>query len=997
MQNKGVVRVLAILLALVSLFYLSFSVVTGYYSNKAVEYAGGNKMKEYQYLDSLSGEKVYLGYTLKECREKEINLGLDLKGGMNVTLEVSVADILRVLSGYNNSPEFVQALQKTSELQKTNSQQDYLDLFVKTFEEINPGGQLASVFSTMELKEQISLKSTNAEVIAVLRGEIDAAISNSFNVLRTRIDRFGVVQPNIQRDNNNVGRIIIELPGVKEPERVRKLLQGSANLEFWETFDLIEIANNLMEADKILASGSVVKDTTAAVVADKAAEAKPKAPVTKQDSLKAALKKDKAVETDSVKLQQQFKKDHPLLAVLQIPGIETGQFSRGPVVGYAHYKDTATINAYFAQRAVKEVLPANLALKWTVKPINERGDIYQLIAIKTNRNNRAPLTGESVTDARADFAQTSAYANVSMSMNNEGAKIWGRMTKENINKSIAIALDGYIYSFPTVNGEITGGQSQITGNFTVEEAKDLANTLKSGKMPAPARIIQEDVVGPTLGQDAINSGLISFLIAFLVVLAYMMFYYGFIPGLIADIALFINVFFLIGILASFSAVLTLPGIAGIVLTLGMAVDGNVLIYERIKEELKGGKTMKKAIEDGFKGAISAIIDANVTTLITGIVLAVFGTGPIKGFANTLIIGIITSFITAVFLTRLMLELYASKNKAKDLPFSTSITKGWFQNAKLNFLGGRRVAYIISGTLIAISLVSFFTKGFSLGVDFSGGRNYIVRFDENVKPENVRSLLADAFDGTPVTVITIGDENQVRITTKYKIDDNSEKVDAEIEGLLYEGLKPLLKNTSKQTFVDSNIMSSQKVGPTIADDIKRAAVWAILFSILAIGLYILMRFRNVSYSMGAVVALAHDAIITLGVFSLLWDILPFSMEIDQSFIAAILTVIGYSVNDTVIVFDRIREYIKLYPKRDRMTIMNDAINNTLSRTFSTSFSTLIVLIIIFIFGGETIRGFVFAMLFGITVGTYSSIFIASPITYEFYKRSLKKADKDEVKK
>jgi SecD/SecF fusion protein len=986
MQNKGIVRVLAILLALVSLFYLSFSVVTGTYNRKAKEYAAGDKMKEYQYLDSLSGEEVYFGYTLKECREKEINLGLDLKGGMNVTLEVSVADILRALSGYNNSPEFVQALQLATERQKTNSQVQYLDLFVSAFEEVNPGGQLASVFSTMELKEQVSLKSTNAEVRTVLEKEIDGAISNSFNVLRTRIDRFGVVQPNIQRDNNNTGRILIELPGVKEPERVRKLLQGSANLEFWETYELTEIVNNLMEADRLLGTVTASTDTTATdTVATAAVEA------SKPDSLVAALKKGQTNETDTAKLQAQFRKEHPLLAALSIPGIETGQYARGPVIGYAHYKDTARINNYFKQRIVREVLPANLGLRWTVKPINERGDIYQLVAIKTNRDNRAPLGGESVTDARADFTQASAYANVSMSMNNEGAKIWARMTKENVGKSIAIALDGYIYSFPTVNGEISGGQSSITGNFTVEEAKDLANTLKSGKMPAPARIIQEDVVGPSLGQEAINSGLISFVIAFLLVMAYMIFYYGFTPGIIADLALLANVFFLFGILASFSAVLTLPGIAGIVLTMGMAVDANVLIYERIREEMKAGKSMKRAVTDGFSGAISAIIDANVTTLITGIVLSVFGTGPIKGFANTLIIGIITSFISAVFLTRLMLDWYVNRKEAKELPFTTPITKNWFQNVHLNFIGGRKVAYVISGILIAISVLSFVTRGFSLGIDFSGGRNYVVRFDEPVKTQDVRDLLADDFGGTGIQVITIGSDNQVRISTKYKIEDNSETIDDEIEAILYNGLKPLLKDATLEEFVDNNIQSSQKVGPTIADDIKRAAVWAVVIAIFAIGLYIFIRFRAVSYSLGATIALAHDTIITLGAFSLLYSIMPFSMEIDQAFIAAILTVVGYSVNDTVIIFDRIREFIGLYPKRERAQVMNESINAMISRTFSTSFSTILVLLIIFIFGGETIRGFIFAMLFGIVIGTYSSIFVAAPVTYELYKRKAKKEE------
>lgn len=993
MQNKGIVRVLAILLALVSLFYLSFSVVTGTYNKRAKEFAAGDKLKEYQYLDSLSGEEVYFGYTLKECREKEINLGLDLKGGMNVTLEVSVADILRALSGYNNSPEFTQALQTASERQKKSSQINYLDLFVSSFQEINPQGQLASLFSTMELKDKITLKSTNSEVVTVLRAEINGAISNSFNVLRSRIDRFGVVQPNIQRDNNNVGRILIELPGVKEPERVRKLLQGSANLEFWETYELSDIVNNIMEADKALANlkvskDSVETDSVETVVPVEKQEEVAAVPVTEQDSLIAALK-SKEANVDSLKMQAQFRKDHPLLSVLQVPGIETGQFSRGPIVGYVHYKDTAKVNAFFAQRVVKELLPANLGLRWTVKAVNDRGDIFQLIAIKTNRDNRAPLGGESITDARADFAQTSAYANVSMSMNSEGAKIWARMTKENIGKSIAIALDGYIYSFPTVNTEISGGQSQITGNFTVEEAKDLANTLKSGKMPAPARIVQEDVVGPSLGQDAINSGLISFIIAFVLVLIYMMLYYGVIPGLIADFALFANVFFLFGILASFSAVLTLPGIAGIVLTMGMAVDGNVLIYERIREELRAGKSMKRSIEDGFSGAISAIIDANLTTLITGIVLSVFGTGPIKGFAVTLIIGIVTSFITAVFLTRLMLNVYADSKKAKELPFTTEITKNWFQNMKVDFLGIRKWAYIVSSVLILISLVSFATRGFSLGIDFSGGRNYVVRFEQPVKTQEVRDLLSDVFDNTPVQVITIGSDNQVRISTKFMIDDNSESIDNEIETRLYNGLQPLLGGISLGEFTEAHIMSSQKVGPTIADDIKRAAVWAVLIAILAIGLYIFVRFRTLGYSLGAIVGLIHDTIITLGAFSLLYSIMPFSMEIDQAFIAAILTVVGYSVNDTVVIFDRIREYIGLYPKRDRLMVMNDAINVTLSRTFNTSMTTILVLLTIFMFGGETIRGFIFAILFGIILGTYSSIFVASPVMYDINSWKKKK--------
>ena len=994
MQNKGLIRIFAIALTLVCLFYLSFSIVTGTYNKKAKEYAAGDKVKEYQYLDSIANEKVWLGYTLKECREKEINLGLDLKGGMNVTLEVSVGDILRVLSGYNSSENFNKALALAAERQKTNSQAQYLDLFVQAYKEIDPQAKLATVFSTFDLKEKISLSSSNDEVVSVLRSEIDGAIKNSFNVLRQRIDRFGVVQPNIQRDNNNTGRILIELPGVKEPERVRKLLQGSANLEFWETYELSEIFNNIVEANRVIAASQNVAPQAASteevIATEVAAEVVATETVSGVDSLKAALTQKTEATTDSAKMVENWSKENPLFAVLQV-----NPQGRGPVVGLAHSKDTAKINAYLNSKQVKDVLPRDLGLRWTVKAIEKNTEFFQLVAIKyTNRDGRAPLSGDVITDAREDVDQISANYNVSMSMNAEGAKTWARMTKDNIGKSIAIALDGYIYSFPTVQNEITGGRSNITGNFTVEEAKDLANTLKSGKMPAPARIVQEDIVGPSLGQEAINSGLISFIIAFVLVLIYMILYYGVIPGLFADLALFANVFFLIGILASFSAVLTLPGIAGIVLTLGMAVDANVLIYERIREEMRAGKNMKRAIEDGFKNAISAIVDANLTTLITGIVLSVFGTGPIKGFANTLIIGIITSFITAVFITRLLLENYAKRENAKELPFTSNATKDWFRNIKIDFIGKRRIGYIISGSLIVISILSFATRGLNLGIDFSGGRNYVVRFDNSVKTDDVRSMLADSFDGTTVQVITIGSDNQVRISTKFKIDDNSETIDDEMEERLYNGLKPLLGEISKEQFVQSNIMSSQKVGPTIADDIKRSAVWAIIFAILAIGLYIFVRFREVGYSLGAIGALIHDTLITLGAFSLLYSIMPFSMEIDQAFIAAILTVVGYSVNDTVIIFDRIREHVHLYPKRDRKSVMNDAINNTLSRTFSTTFSTLIVLLSIFIFGGDTIRGFIFAMLFGLIIGTYSSLFVASPITYELYKKGKKKGVEEE---
>jgi SecD/SecF fusion protein len=912
---------------------------------------------------------------------------------MNVTLEISVVDILRSLSGFNNSDNFNKALAIATERQKTNSNVQYIDLFVQAYSEIDPQAKLSTIFSTFELKDKISLTSSNDEVVKVLKSEIEGAISNSFNVLRTRIDRFGVVQPNIQK-LGSTGRILIELPGIKEPERVRKLLQGSANLEFWETYESSDIFNNLLEANKViytLQSSSTAKDT----VNQSKVEVASNASVKKNsgiDSLKAVLNKKELVTNDSSKLQEKARKENPLFSLLQVNG--RGQ---GPVVGMALSRDTAKINQYLSLKQVKELLPRDLGLRWTVKAIDKKGEIFQLIAIKiTNRDGRAPLAGDVITKARADFSQTSAYANVSMTMNTEGTKTWARLTKDNIGKCIAIALDGYIYSFPRVNTEISGGESQITGNFTVEEAKDLANTLNSGKMPAPARIVQEDVVGPSLGQEAIDHGFMSFIIAFVLILVYMVVYYGTIPGLIADSALFINVFFLLGILASFGSVLTLPGIAGIVLTLATAVDANVVIYERIREEMRSGKTMKRAIEDGFKHAVTAIVDANVTAVITGIILMKFGTGPIRGFATTLIIGTITSFLTAVFLTRLMLESYAKRENAKELPFISNVTKNWFQNINIQFIGNRKFAYIFSGSLIVISLISFAVRGFSLGVDFSGGRNYVVAFDHPVKTDEVRQLLTNCFPDASPQVITIGSDNQVRISTKYKIDDNSTSIDNEIEVKLYNGLKPLLKPTvSKEDFVKNYIKNSQKVGPTIADDIKTSAIWSIIIAILLIGVYIYFRFREFGYALGATIALAHDAIIVLGSFSLLFSIMPFSMEIDQAFIAAILTVVAYSVYDTVIIFDRIREYVGLYPKRDRAESMNDAINHTLGRTFSTSLTVIMVLLSMFVFGGETIRGFIFAMLFGMIIGTYSSIFNASPITYEVYLAKLRKEEKKKL--
>ena len=996
MQNKGLVRIFAGLLTLVCVFYLSFSFVTGSYNKKAKAYANGDPAKEYHYLDSVGAEKVWLGYTLKECREKEINLGLDLKGGMNITMEVSVADILKALSGYNTTENFNQALKLASERQQS-TQADYLTLFVQAYQEIDPNAKLSAIFSTFELKDKISSTSTNAEVESILREEVEGAIDNSFNVLRTRIDRFGVVQPNIQKLDQQ-GRILIELPGIKEPERVRKLLQGSANLEFWETYEMSEVAPNLIQANALIAEmqraaepqenevEEVVEETEVLEAQDSVASA--------VDSLAAQLAANnpEAAAADNEEALEKYKKENPLFAVLQPSIDQAGQAMRGPVVGIAHYSDTVAVNKYLGMKQVRELMPRDLQFRWTVKAFDEAGYYYQLVAIKvTNRDGRAPLEGSAVTDARADFSQSSVYANVSMTMNAEGAKTWARLTKENIGKSIAIALDGYIYSFPTVQTEITGGNSSITGNFSVEEAKDLANTLKSGKMPAPARIIQEDVVGPSLGEAAIKSGLISFIIAFCLVLLYMIFYYGLIPGLIADIALFANVFFLMGILASFSAVLTLPGIAGIVLTLGMAVDANVLIYERVREEMAAGKNMRKAIGDGFGNAISAIVDANLTTLITGIILAVFGTGPIKGFAVTLIIGIITSFVTAVFITRLLLDIYARRENAQILQFTTTFTKKWFRNLNINFIDTRKVGYIISGAMIVISLCGLFFQGLNYGVDFSGGRNYVVRFDQSVETEDVRELLEDAFDGAGVQVISIGADNQVRISTKYRIQETGEQVDNDIITVLYENLKPMLADgLTLEQFANESILSSQKVGPSIADDIKTSAVWAILFAMIAIFLYIFIRFRDFAFSVGTLVALAHDVIIIMGIYALVWPIMPFSLEIDQAFIAAILTIIGYSVNDTVVIFDRVRENVGLYPKRDRKSIINESLNVTLSRTFSTSMSTGVTVLAIFFFGGETIRGFIFAMLLGVIFGTYSTLYVAVPVAYDVMNRKRNKA-------
>ncbi|SEF65510.1 protein translocase subunit SecDF [Parabacteroides chinchillae] len=989
MQNKGFVKVFAVLLTLVCLFYLSFSFVTRYYNNKAAEYAGGDPAKETAYLDSLSTQKVWLGYTLKQCREMEISLGLDLKGGMNVVLELNVADVIRSLSNNNQDENFNKALDLAYAHQAT-SQKDFIDLFAEEYKKLDNGARLSAIFSTFELKDKITPQSSDAQVIAVLKNELQSAIDNSFNVLRTRIDRFGVVSPNIQR-LETAGRILVELPGVKEPERVRKLLQGSANLEFWETYQLPEIYQQLIAADNILATvlSSETSDSTA-VVAETATVATEDAATSDADSLLAQIHQEKPDAAASANMEE-FAKQHPLFALLQVNQYN-GQLVPSAIVGIANVKDIDKINEYLNMKQVKDVLPRNLSLKWGVKAIDEKEQYFYLYAIKqTNRDGSPALGGDVVTDANADFSQEAGRNEqlVSMTMNAEGAKAWARLTKDNIGKAVAIVLDDMVYSAPNVQVEITGGRSQITGNFTPEEAKDLANVLKSGKMAASVQIVQEDVVGPSLGQEAINSGVISFALALVLLMIYMCAFYGIIPGLIADGALILNIFFTMGILASFQAVLTLPGIAGMVLTLGMAVDANVLIYERTKEELRAGKSLSKAIADGYSNAFSAIFDSNLTSIITGVVLFYFGTGPIRGFATTMIIGLFASFLTAVFLTRIVYEALLAKDKLKNVTFVTSITKDLLTNPKINFLAARKVGYLIPLVIIVLGGISMATIGLNNGIDFTGGRNYVVRFDQNVKTDEVRNMLDAQLDGA-VSVITIGTPNQVRISTNYKIADANPAVDQEIESKLFEGVKPLLpEGTTLDQFTSTYIQSSQKVGPSMADDIKNSAILAVVFAMFCMAVYILLRFRDISFSVGAFASVAVTTLCIISFYTLLWKLLPFSMEVDQTFIAAILTIIGYSINDTVVVFDRIRETIGLYPKRDRYQVINDALNSTLSRTFNTSLTTLVVVLCIFILGGSTIRSFTFAILLGIVVGTYSTLFVATPIAYELQKKKINK--------
>ena len=984
MQNKGFVRVFAILLTLVCVFYLSFSFVTRHYTNKAKEYAKGDEKVEQDYLDSLANEKVWFGnWTLKDCREMEISLGLDLKGGMNVILEVSVPDVIKVLADNKQDEAFNQAL-ATAAKQATTSQDDVITLFIREYHKLAPNATLAELFATQQLKDKVNQKSSDAEVEKVLREEVKAAVDNSYNVLRTRIDRFGVVQPNIQSLEDKMGRIMVELPGIKEPERVRKLLQGSANLEFWETYNAREIAPYLQSADAklhvILSSEEAETDSANVQVA--AAQA-----ASTTDSLAAALKGEKA---QAASLEQ-IKKEHPLLAILQV-----NAGAQGPVVGYASYKDTADINKYLAMPEVQAELPKDLRLKWGVSAaaFDPKAQTFELYAIKsTERNGRAAMEGDVIVDAKDDFDQY-GKPSVSMSMNTDGSRRWAQLTKQNIGRSIAIVLDGYVYSAPNVMNEITGGNSQITGHFTPEEAKDLANVLKSGKMPAPAHIVQEDIVGPSLGQASINAGIISFVVALVLLMIYMCTMYGFIPGMVANGALVLNMFFTLGILSSFQAALTMSGIAGMVLSLGMAVDANVLIYERTKEELRAGKGVKKALADGYSNAFSAIFDSNLTSILTGIILFNFGTGPIRGFATTLIIGILISFFTAVFMTRLVYEHFMGKDKWLNLTFHTGISKNLMQNVHFNFMGRNKTWFTVVACVVVVCLGFLLTRGLSQSIDFTGGRNFKVQFEQPVEPEQVRELIANRFDGANVSVIAIGtDGKTVRISTNYRIQEEGNNIDSEIEAYLYETLKPLLtQNISLETFIDrenhtgGSIISSQKVGPSIADDIKVSAIWSIILAVIVIGLYILLRFRNIAFSIGSVAALACDTIVILGAYSIFWGILPFSLEIDQTFIGAILTAIGYSINDKVVIFDRVREYFHLYPKRGKFQLFNDSLNTTLARTINTSLSTLIVLLCIFILGGDSIRSFAFAMILGVVFGTLSSLFVASPIAYSLIKKN-----------
>ena len=988
MQNKGIVICTAVLLTLASIFYLSFSVATGYYDSQAAKIKDPIARQDYK--DSVK----YLGiYSYQKCLETQIGLGLDLKGGMNVILEISVPDVLETLADHKTDPAFVKSM-KQARAEEETSQSDFISLFVKYYHQNAPGHRLAELFATQQLQGKINPQSTDSEVEKVLRQEVQAAIDNSFNVVRTRIDKFGVVQPNIQKLEGQTGRIMVEMPGIKEPERMRKLLQGSANLEFWETYNADEVIPYLQQLDSRLANDAS-NDTTTAKKAIKKADAK---------KVKFQLKNNDD-ETPTQKSNAQMeaaKKQHPLLAMLQT----TGQNSLA-LVGYASVRDTAAISKLIYGQTAKQILPTDLKLLWSATPEDgiKAKNIYGLYAIKVSSSNgQAPLQGDVVVDAKDEFNHVTGQPEVNMTMNTEGARRWAALTKANVGKAIAIVLDNAVYSAPRVNGEIDGGSSAISGNFTVEMTKDLANTLKSGRMPAPARIVQEEVVGPTLGAASIQQGIISFAIAFVLLIIYMVLMYNFIPGMIANAALIVNVFFTLGILTSFQAALTMSGIAGMVLSLGTAVDANVLIYERIKEELRAGKGMKQAVAAGYSNAFSAIFDSNLTSLITGVILYVFGTGPIQGFATTWIIGIVCSFFSAVFLTRLVFEHQLNKDRWMNLKYWTSVSKNLMQNKDYKFMSMYKGTFTVAILASVVFIGSFFVRGLSQSIDFTGGRNYVVQFEKPTEPEQVREVLTHVFPGCTTNALSLGTDNKtIRISTNYKIESNSPTVDDEAESKLYQGLKQagLVSQKSVQAFKNpdvrtgGSIISSSKVGPSVAKDVTYGAIISVIIALVAIFLYILIRFRNVAFSAGSTIALIFDALTVVGFFSLLQGLLPFSLEVDQTFIGAVLTVIGYSINDKVVVFDRIRENFRLHPKQDVQKVFNDSINQTLARTINTGFSTLIVLVVILLLGGKSIQPFAFAMTLGVVFGTLSSIFIASPIAYLFMGKTIKDRRLEEV--
>ena len=1002
MQNKGIVKFIALMLMLVCIFYLSFSFVTRHYENKAA--AMGEEAGQ-EYLDSIMNEKVYFGaYSYKECREMQIGLGLDLKGGMNVILEVSVPDVIAVLADHKTDAAFTKSMQEAKKEEET-SQKDFVSLFIQSYKKNAPGHRLAEVFATQQMKGKVSTQSSDAEVEAAVRAEVQSAVDNSFLVVRNRIDKFGVVQPNIQKLEGQSGRIMVEMPGIREPERVRKLLQGSANLEFWETYNSQEIVPLLSQINQKYALGAdaAVADTTATEAAvdstatAAASEEKTEAADGKKSLAEAiGAKKDAKADKNAAKdaQLQKMKEQNPLFSIFQ-----PSQGQSLSVVGYATARDTAEVDKIIYSEIAKRILPSDVKLLWSAKAadFDKKGEIFELHALKvTEPSGRAPLEGDVITNAKDEFDQY-GHPCVSMQMNSDGARRWAQLTKQNIGRAVAIVLDDAVYSAPRVNGEIAGGNSQITGNFSIEDTKDLANTLNSGKMPAPTRIVQEEVVGPSLGAQSIQQGIISFIVAFILLMIYMLCLYGVIPGMMANIALLFNLFFTLGILTSFQAALTMPGIAGIVLSLGMAVDANVLIYERTKEELRAGLNVKEAMKKGYSNAFSAIFDSNLTSIITGVILYVFGTGPIRGFATTLIIGIVCSFFTAVYLTRLVYEHQMKKDKWTNLTFSTSFSKNLMQDTHFNFMGAYKKTFTVWGVAAVLFIICLGVRGLSKSIDFTGGRNYVVKLEKAVEPEEVREALAGAFGEANVSAIALGtDGKTIRVSTNYKIESNDPTVDDECENILFRAMSKANLVTQKDVNAFKNpdvraggsIISSTKVGPSVAKDITYGAIISVIFALIAIFIYILVRFHNVAYSVGSTVALALDTLIVIGFYSALWGIVPMSLEIDQTFIGAILTVIGYSINDKVVVFDRIRENFGLFKKRDRQDIFNDSLNQTLARTINTSVTTLIVLLCIFILGGDSIRSFSFAMILGVVFGTLSSIFIAAPIAYITMGRHIK---------